>query len=114
MVNPEPLVFFNAHVKNLRNTILAHARKEMTSPRVRLVQPSSKLEKMKVITTPLHTVNAKKQPYGFLKTGREDPELDALLARVSPKYRHMKKMKDLDYYRDLFVPKLEKKPLKTI
>ena len=86
----------------------------MTSPRVRLVQPSSKLEKMKVITTPLHTVNAKKQPYGFLKTGREDPELDALLARVSPKYRHMKKMKDLDYYRDLFVPKLEKKPIKTI
>lgn len=43
---------------------------------------------MKIFTTDIHTVNntgyAKKQPYGKLKTGREDPEVDALLARVSP------------------------------
>jgi hypothetical protein len=72
------------------------------------------MQKMKIVTTPLHTANCEKQPYGFLKTGREDPELEALLARVSPKYRHMKKIKDLDFYRDIFVPKLIKKPLKTI
>ena len=72
------------------------------------------MQKMKIFTTPLHTANSSKQPYGFLKTGREDPELEALLARVSPKYRHLKKIEDLDYYRDIFVPKLLKKPIKTV
>lgn len=87
----------------------------MVSPRVRLVEhKSSKIEKMKIFTTPLHTATSSKHPYGKLKTGREDPELDALLTKVSPKYRHLKKISDLDYYRDIFVPKLEKKPLKIV
>ena len=87
----------------------------MVSPRVRLVeQQSNKIQKMKIFTTPLHTATSSKHPYGFLKTGREDPELEALLSKVSPKYRHLKKIPDLDYYRDIFVPKLEKKPLKLI
>ena len=37
-----------------------------------------------------------------------------LLAKVSPKFRNMKKMKDLEYYRDIFIPQLEKKPVKAV
>lgn len=115
LINPEPNVSYHAHVKNLRNTVLAHARKAMVSPKVRLVEhKSNKMEKMKIFTTPLHTATSSKHPYGKLKTGREDPELEALLAKVSPECRHLKMISDLDYYRDIFVPKLEKKPLKTV
>lgn len=108
LINKDPSVSYHAHVKNLRNTILAHSRKAMVSPRVRLVEQNAKMEKMLIVSTPLHTANCL-NPYGALKTGFEDPELEALLSKVSPKYRQMSKMKDMEYYKDLFIPKITRK-----